>query len=604
MLFAQKYLEIVRKRGENNAELKRVYHNIRHRDLFLTAYANLYANPGATTPGIDPTDTVDGMSLERIDKIIDQLKQGEYHWKPARRTYVRKKNGQKRPISIPGWTDKMVQEVMRMVLEAYYEPRFSKQSHGFRPGRGCHTALLDIYHKWIGVKWFIEGDIKGCFDNISHDVILNIISKDIKDDRFLKLLREMLQAGYMEDWRYHETYSGTPQGGVVSPILSNIVLNELDQFITQELIPTYTKGRTRKPNPEYARLKRRIEKAKKDGNRTLYKELVKQRRQLPTGDSFDPDFRRLKYVRYADDFLLGFIGPKAEALEIKEKIGQFLQTIGLTMSTEKTFITHATADKARFLSYDIHIARDNTQFNMNQRTKPGVPKTRSINGHPILSVPPEIVRKWERKYARKGKPHHRNELIDHSDYDIVRTFDIELGGIVNYYQYAHNVSKFNSVKYYFKQSLVFTLARKFKCKSSRIYKRYTQTQEDGRKVITVTVPREEPKPPLVATFGAFPIRVRKKAIINDDIPRIYFNSRSELITRLLADKCELCGTTTNNIEHHHVRKLKDLKKRYQGRKQPPKWVQLMIAIRRKTLAVCKECHRAIHTGNYDGAKLT
>jgi len=217
MLFAQKYLEIVRKRGENNAELKRVYHNIRHRDLFLTAYANLYANPGATTPGIDPTDTVDGMSLERIDKIIDQLKQGEYHWKPARRTYVRKKNGQKRPISIPGWTDKMVQEVMRMVLEAYYEPRFSKQSHGFRPGRGCHTALLDIYHKWIGVKWFIEGDIKGCFDNISHDVILNIISKDIKDDRFLKLLREMLQAGYMEDWRYHETYSGTPQGGVITP---------------------------------------------------------------------------------------------------------------------------------------------------------------------------------------------------------------------------------------------------------------------------------------------------------------------------------------------------------------------------------------------------
>ncbi len=211
MLKAQKYLGIVRKRGESQAPLKRVYRNIRNRELFLLAYANLYANKGALTPGVDPEDTVDGMSLKRIDKIISKLEQGSYKFKPVRRTYIPKKNKKKkRPLGMPCWSDKLVEEVIRMVLESYYTPQFSDNSHGFITGRGCHTALSAIYKNWTGTKWFIEFDITGFFDNLNHDLLLEILGRKIKDQRLLKLIKNMLKAGYIENWKYNNTYSGTP----------------------------------------------------------------------------------------------------------------------------------------------------------------------------------------------------------------------------------------------------------------------------------------------------------------------------------------------------------------------------------------------------------
>ena len=239
MVTNHKFIDIVHKLGEKRYPLTGVYRRIQDRELFLMAYGKLYANQGAMAPGADSKDTVDGMSLERIDTIIQQLHRGEYQWKAARPVYVPKANGTLRPISIPSWSDKLLQEVIRMVLEAYYEPRFSSYSHGFRPGKGGHTALRQIHHSWKGTKWFIEGDTKGCFDHIDHQQLLDILARDIKDNRFLKLIRQLLRAGYLEDWRYHTTYSGTPQGGVVSPILANIVLNELDTFIETQLLPAY-----------------------------------------------------------------------------------------------------------------------------------------------------------------------------------------------------------------------------------------------------------------------------------------------------------------------------------------------------------------------------
>jgi group II intron reverse transcriptase/maturase len=189
---------------------------MRKEGLFLKAYGNLYANKGALTAGTDPADTVQGMSRKRIETIIQQLADGTYEWKPARRVQIPKRNGKMRPLSIPGWSDKMVQEVMRMILEAYYEPRFKDNSHGFRPNRGCHTALVKIRQTWQGVKWFVEGDIKGCFDNISHNTVLELLGQSVEDNRFLKLVKDMLKAGYNDDWQYQRTYSGTPQGGVIT----------------------------------------------------------------------------------------------------------------------------------------------------------------------------------------------------------------------------------------------------------------------------------------------------------------------------------------------------------------------------------------------------
>ncbi len=600
MLSAQKYIEIVRSRGERKLPLNRVYRMIRHRDLFLAAYGKLYANEGATTPGVNPEDTVDGMSLARIDRIIGQLEAGTYQWTPAKRAYIGKKRGGKRPLGLPGWNDKLVQEVIRLILEAYYEPQFADSSHGFRPRRGCHTALETIRRKWLGTKWFIEGDIKGCYDNIDHDLLLDIIGRDIQDERFLKLLRSMLKAGYMEDWQHHQTYSGTVQGGVVSPILSNIVLNELDRYVEDELIPQYSRGKRRRKNPEARRLSRQMRKARRMGNHSEYRRLEKRRRALPSLDPTDDGFRRLKYCRYADDFILGFVGPRSEAEEIKAKISAFLRGMKLTLSEEKTLVTHATEGKARFLGYEIYVAQaDNrlTTYRRGNRTL----KKRAVNGKVILNVPRDVANEWRARYTREGKAIHRAHLLSSSDYDIVTTFNVELQGLLNYYALAHNIAKrLGIVRYTCLRSLVKTLAAKHKRPTSWVYRHYTRRLENGRKVIGVNVPRDPPKKPLVAIFGAHSLARDPNVVIEDRIPRMYLQ-RTELVQRLLANKCELCGAT-ESIEVHHVRKLKDVRKKYRG-KEPPPWAAFMLGKKRKTVVVCQPCHHSIHAGTYDGPKV-
>jgi group II intron reverse transcriptase/maturase len=589
---AQTYLEIVKSRGERRLELRRVYRNLQNKELFLSAYAKLYANEGALTPGTDPNDTADGMSLKRIDRIIEALSRGTYQWKPVRRTYITKRNGKLRPLGIPSWSDKLLQEVIRMVLSAYYEPQFSEASHGLRAERGCHTALQSIMHTWNGTKWFIEGDIKGCYDEIDHGKLLEVVGRNIKDQRLLKLLRGMLEAGYLEDWRYHQTHSGTPQGGVISPLLANIFLNELDRYVEEELIPQYTRGERRRRNPAYERLTQAMARAKKEGNTERYKALEKQRRRLPSGDPNDPNYRRLRYVRYADDVLLGFIGPKSEALEIKQKVGAFLATLGLPMSEEKTLITHATTGRARFLGYDIYIAKSDDRISNGRR---------SINGTPILSVPREVAREWKTRYMRKGKACHRPELTDHSDYGIVMTYNLEFQGLVNYYTLAHDVStKLYPVKWVYMQSLVKTLAAKHKRGVPWVYRRYYRKSPQGVMAIVAEVPREG-RGPLTVWFGAKPIRFNRWAVVSDTRVQV-LTRRNDVVKRLLANQCELCDST-EGIQVHHIRKLKDLRRRHKGRADPPEWVTRMAALRRKTLVVCAKCHRAIHAGKYDGPKL-
>ncbi len=314
---AEGTLLAMRKLGQKGIPLTRVYRNLFDVDLFLGAYNKLYRNDGAMTPGTT-TETVDGMNLQRIERIIDLLRAERYHFNPTRRIYVPKADGRRRPISMPSFSDKLVQEVVRAVLEAYYEPQFSNLSHGFRPNRGCHTALTELYYSFGGVKWFIEGDIKGCFDNIDHATLLHIVGKRIRDFRFHKLLKTMLEAGYCEFGQRHRTFAGTPQGGVVSPILANIFLHELDEYVVNLLKPAFDKGKRRRPNPEYQRLSTRITTAKRKGDGAKVAALRKERKQITAGDPYDPNYRRLVYIRYADDFLIGIIGSKADCRAVKE----------------------------------------------------------------------------------------------------------------------------------------------------------------------------------------------------------------------------------------------------------------------------------------------
>jgi len=321
---ARTVLAIISERGKKGLPLERVYRLLFNRELYLMAYGKIYRNAGAMTPGSTP-ETVDGMSLAKIDAIIEAVRYERYRWKPTRRVYIEKKNSKKkRPLSMPTWSDKLLQEVIRLILEAYYEPQFSERAHGFRPERGCHTALREIDRTWLGTTWFIEGDIKACFDSLDHHILLETLAEHIHDGRFIRLIRELLEAGYLEDWKYNTTLSGAPQGGILSPLLSNIYLNKLDKYVENTLMPKFTKGTARRKNPEYQTCMRFMCKCKKEGKYAEANEARKKAQQMPSYDPTDPNYRRLKYVRYADDWIIVFIGPKEEAEDIKRDIQAYL----------------------------------------------------------------------------------------------------------------------------------------------------------------------------------------------------------------------------------------------------------------------------------------
>jgi len=594
---AEQILQAMRKMGEKHIPLTRVYRCLYSQDMFLVAYGKIARNKGALTPGTED-DTADGTSLERINKIIEQLRYERFRFRPVRRIQIPKKSKGTRPLGIPNFSEKLVQEVLRMLLEAYYEPRFSDNSHGFRPGRGCHTALEYIKKMFRGTTWFIEGDIRGCFDNVDHQVLMEILSRDIHDGRLLNLIRMILEAGYIEDWRYNRTYSGTPQGGIISPLLANIYLNELDTFIERELIPKYTRGKRRAPNPEYCRLGRRIKKAREQGDDELARSLEQERRQLPSQDTHDPNFRRLKYCRYADDFVLAFTGPKSEAEEIKAAVGTFLrEKLHLEMSESKTLITHARTENAQFLGYAIKVYHSNDK--MTQRT--GTPiKTRSVNGQIRLGIPPGRIDEFVKRYLKGGKPIHEAALMRYSDAEIIEVYQQRFRGIAEYYKYATDRYRLNKLKYIMEIALTKTLANKHRTSVKKIYRKYCGKHTiDGRTYKTLQVEVPTKRGMRCIYWGAIPLKTVKVGTepIDDEIRRRDWpvSTRTDLTQRLLAGKCEICGSE-KRCEVHHIHKLADLKKRWRGRKEKPAWVKRMIALQRKTLVVCRKCHEDIHAG--------
>jgi len=586
MRIAQTVLTVIQERGKQRKSIERVYKLLFNRELYLTAYAKLYPNSGAMTKG-STDETVDGMSIQRIDKIIELIREEKYQWQPVRREYIPKKDGKRRPLGIPTWGDKLLQEVMRMILEAYYEPQFSEHSHGFRPNKGCHTALQEI-KIWKGTRWFIEGDISKYFDTIDHNVLLDILSRNIHDGRFIRLVSNMLKAGYIEDWKFNQTISGTPQGGVISPLLANIYLNEFDNWIDEFMTPKYTKGERHKPNSDYRKLTDEIRKSKNIGDIKTAHQLVVKRREIPSVDTHDENYRRFRYVRYADDFLIGFTGSKAEAEEIKVEMKEYLmEKLNLTLSVGKTLITNASSQSAKFLGYEIKAQRANDYIDPLGR--------RGANGAIALFVPANVIEETCRSYMRHGKVTHKNNLLKDDDFTIVQTYQQEYRGLVQYYILAQNLSWFSKLYWYMETSLLKTLACKHRSSINKEKSKYKDTtiSTSGKTVPCLKVIVERPdKKPLVAIWGGISLSYKRKAIIQDKPYKVY-GGRTELIKRLLADTCELCGST-KDIEVHHIRKLADLKKPGQG--EVPKWVELMSARKRKTLVVCRECHVAIHNG--------
>ena len=580
---AEKVLAVLRERGRKGLPCDELYRQMFNKDLYLLAYGNIYSNKGAMTPGASK-ETADGMSEEKIEQIIGLMRNERYRFSPARRVYIPKKNGKLRPLGLPSWSGKLVGEVVRLLLEAYYEPGFSDLSHGFRKRRGCHTALRKIHDTWTGTVWFIEGDICDCFGSLDHEILLMILAEKIHDQRSLRLIRHMLKAGYLEDWEYRETLSGCPQGGVVSPILSNIYLHKLDEFIEQELIPQYTRGTSRKDNPEYKRIQRQLAAARQRGDRAAARDLGKQLRRLPSKDPMDPGYRRLRYVRYADDVLLGFTGPKAEAEQIKARLATFLrETLGLELSQPKTLITHARSQPARFLGYHVRVQHCDTKLTRGRR---------EANGKIALRVPPDVIKAQCARYREHGKPWHRSRLQNLDDYDIVRIYGAEYRGAANYYLLAQNAWRLGTLEWNAETSMLKTLAAKHRSTVTTMAARHKAKIEtrDGLRTCFEARKHREGKQDLVARFGGISLRQDRRAVIYDPAPVPAPRPRKELISRLRKRECELCETGTT-VAVHQVTGLKALGKPGPGQ---PVWAALMARIRRKTLIVCAACHAWIH----------
>jgi len=587
MRSADQCLSIIRTRGERRLPIDDLYRQLFNPEFYLQAYGKIYRNHGAMTPGTT-SETVDGMSLTKIQGIIDALRFERYRWSPARRTYIPKKKGKLRPLGMPTWSDKLLQEVVRQLLEAYYEPQFSDRSHGFRASRGCHSALREVYYNWRGTVWFIEGDIRGCFDNLDHQVLMSILREHILDQRFLRLIENLLKAGYLEEWRYHATPSGSPQGGIVSPVLANIYLDRLDSFVESTLLSTYNKGDDRKPNTVYRQLLDRAGYLRRTGRTEEARVLRQQAQQLPSRVLDDPDYRRLKYVRYADDFLLGFVGTRHEAETIKQQLADFLKTqLRLELSDDKTLITHARSAAARFLGYHVTVMQDNRKHTNGRR---------SLNGVVSLQVPRDVIQAKCQPYLKGGGPAHRSELIHQSAFDTVTQYQSVYRGIVNFYRMAHNLRDVAHLHGIMQHSLTRTLAAKLRISVPEVYRRYRAQilADDGtrRPGLEVRVAREG-KPPLVAQWGGISLAWSLDTTLDDRFVPFRFANTTEIVQRLLAEKCELCGSC-DRIQVHHIRALKDLKRK--GRPDKPLWVTVMAARRRKTLVVCHQCHVNIHGG--------
>ena len=591
--------------GELSKQGKRVNGLFRLMDnpiLWKQAYANIYANRGAVTEGVDGS-SLDGTSFERFDQIIETLKNGSYRFVSVRRVFIPKSNGKTRPLGIPSGDDKLVQEVARMLLEKIYEPIFSKDSHGFRNAHSCHTALSQVRQKWTGIKWIVNMDIKGFFDNIDHDIMIRILEKRIDDKRFISLIRSMLKAGYVEDWKFHDTYSGTPQGGIVSPVLANIYLHELDEFM-EKITLDFVRGKRRKEHREYKSVSttiklrmKRIDALKKTGNvpevealKQDIRNLNRVRKNLSSQDPMDAEYRRLVYIRYADDFLIGIIGAREEAKSIMRQVIDYLSSeLHLEIASDKSDIVHA-SKPVRFLGYDVHTYTGNRVV---KTTRQGRHVTfRSVTERMQLHIPQEKLMQFcEKKgYGNYAicDPIHSNMLIRLSEPEIVKTYNAEMRGIANYYSLAVNakrdLTKLHSI---WQGSLIKTLAAKRRSSVRKV------RQSLKRGTIKALVAQGNEGVHVFPLFNLSNMKINPSNYQKVDLPPqtwVFTLGNTELIKRMEAKKCEYCGTVQGPFHVHHVRKLADIAKGKQL------WQIAMSRRHRKTFVMCIPCHQKLHAG--------
>jgi group II intron reverse transcriptase/maturase len=596
-------LETLRKLNSNKEWINHgLYRLMFEEDLYIVAYERIKSKPGNMTPGTDGK-TLDSFSLKEIQHIIQLMRTEHFRFKPVRTTFIPKANGKMRKLGMPCIRDKVVQEVIRMILEAIYDSPygayFRPTSHGFRPKRSCHTALKEIRDKWSATNWLIEGDIRACFDEIEHHTLIDILRKKIADERFINLIWKFLHAGSLDiRGRRRDSLAGTPQGGIASPILANVYLNELDEFVEQ-LQTKLEKGTAKRPNPTYRSLrKQRMRMAKKGLSKTReFREISRRMRSIPSAMVNDPDFVRIKYLRYADDWIIAVSGSHALAEEIKQEMKIFLkETLKLTLSEEKTHITNAKTEEAFFLGTSIHMGSvGKIKLTTSTNSSGRMFKRRSVGWETVMKAPMQrLIKRLSSKgvCTSLGVPTSKAGWT-HLDTDqIINLYSSINRGIQNYYRFVDNWSNLSRIQYLLDYSLAKTLAHKFKISLPKVFKRFG-------KIIKTTL-RNKSGDERTVTFYTNRDWSKARDAFNTGNPGV---DLLLLATRLhtrskLGKPCCICNKQGQTVMHHvrHIRKLSD-------KREPTGFNRILRALNRKQIPICSACHHRIHRGAYDGLRL-
>jgi len=607
---SQKTLERLERLRKLNSDKQWINHDLYRlmykEDLYILAYERIKSKPGNMTPGSDG-ETLDGFSLKAIQEIIHEMKTEQFRFKPVRTTYIPKANGKLRKLGIPSVRDKIVQEVMHMILEAIYDsphgPYFMETSHGFRPNRSCHTALREFREKWTAVNWLIEGDIRACFDELAHQKLIAILRKKIKDERFLNLIWKLLNAGYMDlHGERKDSLIGSPQGGIISPILANVYLHELDVFVEQ-LREKLEKGKEKRKDPTYERLRnKRLKMVKQGRTRTKeFKEITRQMRAIPSKQLNDSEYIRIRYLRYADDWVVGVYGSYRLATEIKQDAKTFLHDqLQLTLNEEKTHITNARTEEGCFLGTILKIGNGgNAKIKL--QTSPITRKTfkrRSTGMETVMNAPlPKIIKRLaERGFCTKeGEPTPKSGWMFLDADQLVGLYSSVNRGLQNFYRFADNWAHMQRIQYILQYSLAKTLARKYRISMTRVFKRFGKT-------LTIVVPGKNGREDRKVSFYLNPDWNKKRSAFQrgkrPDIDLVQTTIRMKTRSKL-GKVCCICESA-EQIEMHHVRHIRKLS----HKREATGFNCLLRALNRKQIPVCITCHRKIHQGKYDRLKLS
>ena len=554
--------------------------------VYKIAYEELKAKRGNTTPGFD-NETLDGINLEWIDKTIAAMKDRSFQFKPVLRKYMPKANGKQRPLGIPTPKDKVVQQAMRILIEPLFEPNFLPCSYGFRPNKGAHDALKTI-RQWSGVTWAIEGDIRGCFDNINHSKLASLLETRVKDKNLMDLYWKAVRADYINNGHVEpHSLTGVPQGGVLSPLLSNVFMHELDRYVNENILPDYNKRSNIKgsrQNPAYTAALKNLKRARSTGDGKAIRQAERTRMATP---SVIRTSTKAYYVRYADDWILAVKGKKATAEAIKQQIKSFLKTkLDLELSENKTRITHLPTEKAKFLG--TYVRRFSRTHSESRFVRIGSKLQKTSNNRIILEAP---VNNNVEKLAAQGfydpeskRPKAITKWIYMKPEEIIVRYNAILRGIINYYSFVNNKPMLQIIVWILRFSCVFTLCRKWNLRPKKVWTKLGKNLTYKFKNRSVSFYAPDLKPtPLTFTMKGQP-RVLDSSKLK------YFSTRSQFT---LDRPCVLCGN--GPAEMHHVRHIKHIKAKGLAR--------IMTSLNKRQIPLCRPCHLLVHKGEYDGASL-